>query len=248
MPCLCINSKEAAMLAVQCPLQPCLDPTTLLKSFRSSTRLRILQGIEEHISTGECHHPPLKEVVFHGSLDGTTPLLLACYYGDLDCVKRLVDIWLVDVNAPAVYYDDISNHYFCKNSSHFKSATPLFVATFSGHAAIVRYLLEKGADVSSKTCSDSNTYYDGLTPLHGALRNPYRKYKKSPVVTSLVRLLLQFGADPSALPSDGCPIWMESLMYERNHQLLLPSSAYCYSLELIHLLCLRMDAPFGWNP
>lgn len=108
------NSEAAAMRAVQCPLQPWVDP--FLQSFCFTGRF--LQEIEEHISTGDCHHPPLKDVVFHGSLDGTIPMLLACKYGDLDCVKRLVQTWKMDVNAPAVYYDgdDISHYDPCTDS------------------------------------------------------------------------------------------------------------------------------------
>ncbi len=162
------------MPAVHCPVQLyCLEPTVFLKSFRSSTGLPILQEIEDHISTGKCHHPPLKDVVLLRSLDGTTLMMLACQFGNLDCVKRLVQTWKVDVNASAVYYKDLSveEHYFSCKNLRVRSATPLFVAAFNGHVEVVRYLLEKEADVSSKTCSDSNIYYDGLTPLRGILRS-----------------------------------------------------------------------------
>ena len=70
---------------IHCPFKP-------LTSISWMPRMRLCQviEIEKHSSTSSCHHPPLKDVVFHGAMDGTTPLLLACSHGDLDAVKHIV--------------------------------------------------------------------------------------------------------------------------------------------------------------
>ena len=49
--------------------------------------------IEEHLAanSSDCPHSPLKDLVFdNDSIKGTTPLLLACHYNELDSVKRIV--------------------------------------------------------------------------------------------------------------------------------------------------------------
>ena len=50
---------------------------------------------EHSLSTGNyCRHAPLKELVLRGSLEGTTPLLLACSHGDLEMAKSDVEFLL----------------------------------------------------------------------------------------------------------------------------------------------------------
>jgi len=63
-----------------------------------------------------------------------------------------------------------------RNFLKLESAAPLFVAASNGHTKIVRYLIEKGADISAKTRSvkkrsvdECKDYSDGLTPLHGVV-------------------------------------------------------------------------------
>jgi len=105
----------AAFPFTQCPLQG--------KPIEMGSHL--LTEIEAHVnSNSSCHHS-LQELFFHGSsdIDGATPLLLACQYGELDCVKHIVENWGVDVNSSGVYYLNPSE-------SHVRilGATPLFVA------------------------------------------------------------------------------------------------------------------------
>jgi len=179
--------------------------------------LHQLQAIEEHISTSNCSHSPLKEIVFKGRLKGSTPLLLACHHGDLDSVKHIVENWGADIQAKAVYYidpDDVK--YSWKPLESIQSVTPLFVASCKGHISIVRYLVGKGADVSAETSSKTVPKHDGLTPLHGAVMDPswenpsfFTCFSKTKEVRSaIVTFLLESGADPSDLSSDGTPIWM----------------------------------------
>lgn len=177
-----------------------------------------VEAIENHLSAfGNCLHPPLKEFVLKGSLRDTTPLLLACADGNLVVVKHMIERWGVDVRASATYYhllDDDEDTY--QRHPGIEGATPLFVAAVNGHVDLVRYLNEKGANVSSITSPTCCTY-GNMTPLHGALilidddrtlhvESPLREMK-----TAVVQLLLESGADPSSLPKNRFPTWMTNL-------------------------------------
>jgi len=171
---------------------------------------------------GHCPHPPLKELIFKGVLKGSTPLILACHCGDFDSVEHIIEHWGADVNEAAVYFTDPLDCYNRQQYSiKIESATPLFVAASNGHTKIVRYLIGKGADVSARTHSIDRTCYDGLTPLYGAVSGLcfgnniliYLKRMKEENA-SIVRLLLESGADASTLssrPSDGSLIWTKYL-------------------------------------
>jgi len=168
------------MIELQCPL----EPTTFLKSLHS-TGLRILEEIERHISTSNlCHHPPLNEVVLIGSLDGTTPLLLACHFGDLNWVKHIVENWRVDIQAAGVYYTKC-----LPDRWSFDRATPLFVATFNLHIDIVKYLVGLGAcsvyvimATMHKSCCQVNTVH--LTAVY--LRPPIRDVICQPINSTVL--------------------------------------------------------------
>ena len=199
------------MAAIQCPL----NPTSLQEVALLVMKLHQLKQIEDHVSTHgstKCPHPPLKNVIFGGRLTGITPLILACNHGQLDSVKHLIENWGVDVRTSDKYYS--SNRLMCRGENSLKSATPLFVAAFCGHDNIVRYLLEKGADVSVQTKNRTNLNYNGLTPLYGAV---YRRFLTQPMVevrsgrSAIVHSLLEFGANPSIRPSSRQPIWMQAL-------------------------------------
>jgi len=174
-----------------------------------SKGLQILEDIEVHISTNNCncHHPSLKDLVFGGRLNGTTPLLLACHYGDVDWVKRIIERWGVSVNATGTYF------FYPLNPRHdpeIARATPLFVAASNGHAYIVKFLVGKGADVSSKTSSENFfDYYDGMTPLYGALIN--QPYDRIAEVSGIVRVLLEAKANPNDVSTHRPPIWMTEM-------------------------------------
>lgn len=93
-----------------------------------------------------------------------------------------------------------------------QGATLLFVAACKGHISIVRYLVEKEADISTKTSSTTFPKYDGLTPLNGAVMDLCRLWEDPDEFTSvrqsqerrnaIVNILLESGADPSPLSSD----------------------------------------------
>lgn len=172
-----------------------------------------VKKIEAHVTStkNSCCSLSLSDVLFKGDLEGTTPLVLACHYGDLESVKQhIVECWGLDVNIPAVYYSKLY-----KYDIKINRATPLIAASFRYHAHVVRYLVEKGADVSAKTAIDPyneehQREYDGLTPLYGAfsadkIRNESVENEKK---NDTILFLLESGSDPNVTrPSDGSPIW-----------------------------------------
>jgi len=64
---------------LQCPLDP-----FVMDQLEDKMNLARVLEIESHISSSSCIHPPLKDIVLHGTLDGSTPLLVACQEGHLD--------------------------------------------------------------------------------------------------------------------------------------------------------------------
>ena len=202
------------MASVICPLHQ-----SVLLHLTTPLDCDHLTAIEEHITSSSCPHPQaLKDLRFKEPLKECSPLLLACHFGELASVKHIVESWGADVRDDDIYYTDpncISNW----NSARI-GATPLFVASINGHSNIVRYLIEKGADVSVKTFVVKEKYYDGLT-LYAALSKIYltRQEQSLPEIdmkerSLIVRLLLESGADassPSARPANGWPIWMMPL-------------------------------------
>jgi len=105
---------------------------------------------------------------------------------------------------------------------HIEGATPLFVAANNGHLNVVRYLVEMGADISTKTTS-AQWEYDNMSPLYGALIeidkirfncHSCRFVKKIPGYqerTAIVQFLLESGAESSHLPTSKIPPWMTHL-------------------------------------
>ncbi len=170
----------------------------------------------------DCPHPPLKELIFKGSLIGSTPLILACHCGDFNSVERIIEHWEADVNKAAVYYTyAVDCNLLYQHSIKIDSTTPLFVAASNGHTKIVRYLIEKGADVSARTHSVERKCFDGLTPLYGVVsglcfgnKNVIHQTRMKEESAGIVRLLLKSGADASSSssrPSDGSRIWAKEL-------------------------------------
>jgi ankyrin repeat protein len=92
--------------------------------------------------------------------------------GDEPCVRELVDSDPALVNAWAP-----------------DGFTPLQLASFFGHPAIVRSLLERGADVHAVSRNEMS-----VQPLHAACAGPS--------ALEIARMLLDAGADPNARQQD----------------------------------------------
>lgn len=200
---ICFSRGTAAMPSLQCPLEP-----SKFRELLNSDQpfVLTLDAIEKHISTNsQCHHPPLKDIILHGRFEGTTLLHIACHYGNPDYVKRMVEKWGMDMEATAVYYSNRFHH-----GRDIRSATPLYVAAHSRHLAVVKYLVGKQADVSSRT-----SYVDwkegGRSPLQGALDDNIGSRLSAPLhwprAIPVAVYLLESGADPNILETDGSPIW-----------------------------------------
>lgn len=148
------------------------------------------------------HHPPLEE-----SLKGSTPLLAACKTGDLEAVKRNARCW-EDIQSTAAYKYKFKQRKSASEEIGVVGATPLFVAAIHGHANIVRYLLEIGADVAVKT--NGIGPLTGLTPLYAALIATQLEKRAAfawKELKEIIQLLVECGADPSDPALIGAPIW-----------------------------------------
>lgn len=166
--------------------------------------LKEVKEIENHIkTTTSCQHPPLEEIIVTGlqEYQRSTPLLMACKYGDLEAVKLIVEGWGINVCTPAV-------HCAVSPDRRLEGVTPLFIAAMQFHSKIVRYLVEKGASVSSRVQA-TDKGISGATSLLGAIYgNPDSDCEEK---ISIIRFLLESGADPSALTDDGVPISLSDL-------------------------------------
>ena len=144
------------------------------------------------VGTGFGNAPSRFEVPL--SLGGFTPLLFAARQGDVESARILLEAG-VDVNETAA--DGIS---------------VLMVATDSGHEDLALFLLEQGADPN---VADRN----GMTPLHFAIVRGLSvvrgvrfgsmaddvTYMIRPIMSRLVKGLLEHGADPNARLSRNLP-------------------------------------------
>jgi len=121
-----------------------------------------------------------------------TPLDEACQYGKLDFIMLLVE--------KGANLNRQSTHQVVNDYSSYASAagwggvlgpknvfTPLHLAVKNGHAPIVGYLLDKGANIEALA---NDGQYQDQTSLHLAYRMKH---------LTIVELLLERGANPNAL-------------------------------------------------
>ena len=97
----------------------------------------------------------------------------ACKVGDLGLVMGLIE------------EDDK-----LVNLRDYKRWTPLFYACATNDYEIVRYLLQKGANVNLKDRKS-------MTPLHVAVTKKFGRLQKSVISCSIVKMLLDAGSEPN---------------------------------------------------
>ena len=200
----------------------------ILQHTRSWT-LDEMVAIERHVSSGTCpnraHHSFKDLMRRDGGLDYyTTPLLHACMEGCFLGVQRFIEVWRVDVDAAAsLFFYPSSVKRIGLETDRLHGVTPLCAAALKNDVELVRYLVGKGANVSARTSTDNKGPFAGITPLHAALLHLAYGFKskeaKSLDQTDIIRILLEHGADPSALSTDGTPTWMFGWIrfYKKNH-------------------------------
>ncbi|PFX25374.1 Protein fem-1-like C [Stylophora pistillata] len=110
--------------------------------------------------------------------DGATPLIIAARNGNTAIVQCLLDEYDVDLEQEGTVKID---------GDLIECCTPLWMGSLGGHLAIVRLLLERGAEVNHTTLTNS-------TPLRAASFNGH---------TEVVRCLINHGADVNKRNQDG---------------------------------------------
>lgn len=172
--------------------------------------IKSLKEIDTHLKTNEgCSycHPKCESLASFKDPKGRTPLVLACKDGNLKVVQHIVEQWGADVNKPGLIRL-IINCTWIRMDNITEYAYPLFVAAFHGHTRVLRYLIKKGAHVTTHTFTRSQV---GLTALHAAVffSRPYCSDQawKCDKAEFMIRHLVQNGANPSAGTSSGVPLW-----------------------------------------
>lgn len=110
--------------------------------------------------------------------DGATPLIIAARNGNTAIVQCLLDEYDIDMEQEGTVKID---------GDLIECCTPLWMASLGGHLAIVRLLLERGAEVNHTTLTNS-------TPLRAASFNGH---------TEVIRCLVAHGADVNKRNQDG---------------------------------------------
>jgi len=196
--------------------------------------------IENHIATGDClkvHHS-LKDLAtkVDSSDTNTTPLVMACYLGQLIVVQRMIEVWGAEIESRSFLSitGEIASKMGLNNQSPgLIDVTPLFAAALNNRTDFVRYLVGKRADVSARTSTRNPDQFGGLTSLHGALLHDASRNHSDQL--DIIRILLDAGADPSALSLDGTPPWMFGcLSFYKNHIIFL-FKGFC-NIQAITLL------------
>ena len=98
---------------------------------------------------------PKRDFLLKTRTDGATPLIIAARNGNTAIVQCLLDEYDVDLEQEGTVKID---------GDLIECCTPLWMASLGGHLAIVRLLLERGAEVNHTTLTNS-------TPLRAASFN-----------------------------------------------------------------------------
>jgi len=177
-------------------------PNQLLRTgFIDWSNPKELRKVERHIEKEECAHVhlPLKEVILHGPLEGSTPLAQACSGADeLEAVKIIIEEWGVDHdNSRAT-----NQHPY---DIFLEDNYPLLVALRNGNIEIAKYLVEKGADV--------NDLIEALVDLNEQL-NPILTLKTLVASLKLVSQLVPADdADDPVITRSRITVWMSELVF-----------------------------------
>ncbi|XP_075272430.1 ankyrin repeat domain-containing protein 29 isoform X2 [Opisthocomus hoazin] len=132
---------------------------------------------------------------------GTTALMVASYYGHIDCARELV-LQGADINLQREQgHNDVVKFLFeFGASTEFKNkdgGTALLAACQYGHAKVVETLLKHGANIHDQL-------YDGASAIFLAAQGGY---------LDVIRLLLSSGAKVNQPRQDGtAPLWIASQM------------------------------------
>ena len=121
--------------------------------------------------------------------NGTTPLLLAIYFGKPEIAHLLIERGAPVTFAEACALGDESRakQMFTSDLLNARSADgypPVGLAIFFGHGALARWLIEQGADVNAAADNPQR-----VAPAHAAAATCDHE---------TMRLLLERGADPNA--------------------------------------------------
>ena len=126
----------------------------------------------------DSHFGDTRSFLLNARTDGAPPLITAAKNGNTAIVQALVDEYEVDVEQEGTVKID---------EDLIECCTPLWMASLGGHLAIVRFLIERKAEVNHTTLTNS-------TPLRAASFNGH---------TEVVRYLLGNGADVNRRNQDG---------------------------------------------
>jgi len=158
--------------------QRIFDRERVLFADEGSRSVNNMIGLDAHVLCGiDCQNRAhlsfndlTKRQMTDGNLGHSTPLLDACIKGDFEGVKRMIEVWRLDVEAAATIFINFSPASLIEfNADRLQGVTPLFVAALKNDVELVRYLVGKGANVSSRTSTDNRRTFCGITPLHAAL-------------------------------------------------------------------------------
>jgi len=154
-----------------------------------------------HLVVERGHQKLVKLLLEHGAninamiASGETALHLAAKYGHEEIIRLLL-VHGADKEAKpnANFYNSNANLYKPEVNIYNPACTALHVAAISGHEAIVRLLLENGANIEAKTI-------DGQTALHVAAVSGQGE---------VVWLLLNFGAEKGCHECEGTEAYRSS--------------------------------------